>query len=49
MDDEENPTEPDVLRRDVILHQKEANRLMTEIPDSIIVSMFQINVGTIRD
>jgi dynein heavy chain len=38
-----------MLRKDVIFHQKEAARLMQEIPDSIIVSMFQINVGTIRD
>lgn len=49
LDDDENPPEADVLRKDVIFHQKEANRLMAEIPDNIIVSMFQINVGTIRD
>jgi hypothetical protein len=49
LDDEENPTEPDVLRKDVMFHKKEADRLMKEIPDSIIVSMFQVNVGTIRD
>ena len=49
MDDEENPPEADVLKKDVLLHQKEAARLMLEIPDSIIVSMFQVNVGTIRD
>jgi hypothetical protein len=40
LDDDENPPEADVLRKDVIFHQKEANRLMTEIPDHIIVSMF---------
>jgi len=49
MDDEDNPPEADALRRDVLMHKKEATRLMAEIPDSIIVSMFQVNVGTIRD
>lgn len=49
MDDEENPPEADVLKKDVLLHQREAARLMQEIPDSIVVSMFQVNVGTIRD
>jgi len=39
-DDEENPPEADALKKDVLLHQKEAARLMKEIPDSIVVSMF---------
>jgi len=49
MDDDDNPTDPSALRSDVLFHQKESARLMREIPDSIIVSMFQVNVGTIRD
>ena len=49
LDDDENPPEADVLKKGVIMHRAEAERLMGEIPDSIIVSMFQINVGTIRD
>lgn len=49
MDDDDNPTDPNALRSDVLFHQKESARLMREIPDSIVVSMFQVNVGTIRD
>lgn len=49
LDDDENPPEAEVLRKGVIMHRADAERLMNEIPDSIIVSMFQINVGTIRD
>jgi dynein heavy chain len=48
-DDDENPPDAKDLRGDVIFHQKEAARIMKEIPDSIVVSMFQVNVGTIRD
>lgn len=49
LDDDENPPEAEVLKKGVIFHRKEADRLMNEIPDSIVVSMFQVNVGTIRD
>jgi len=49
LDDDENPPEAEVLKKGVIFHRAEAERLMKEIPDSIVVSMFQINVGTIRD
>jgi hypothetical protein len=49
LDQEDNPPEAEVVRRDVIFHQKEAARLKAEIPDSIVVSMFQINVGRMRD
>jgi len=33
LDDDENPPEPEALRKDIIFHKKEAERLMTEIPD----------------
>lgn len=49
LDDDDNPPEAETLRKGVIMHRADAERLMNEIPDSIIVSMFQINVGTIRD
>lgn len=49
LDDDENPADPEVLRKDIVFHKKEAERLMIEIPDQIIVSMFQVNVGNIRD
>jgi HAMP domain-containing protein len=49
LDDDENPPEAETLRKDIIFHKKEAERLMIEIPDQIIVSMFQINVASIRD
>ena len=48
MDDAENPAEPEPLRRDVIFHLKEAERLEREIPDSIIVSMFLVDCAAIR-
>ena len=40
LDDDENPPEAEVLRKGVIMHRADAERLMNEIPDSIIVSMF---------
>ncbi len=40
LDDDENPPEAEAVRKDVIFHKKEAARLMVEIPDSIVVSMF---------
>jgi hypothetical protein len=40
LDDDENPPEAEAVRKDVIFHKKEAARLMIEIPDSIVVSMF---------
>ena len=49
LDDDDNPPEAEALRGQVKFHQKEAERLMAQIPDSIIVSMFQVNVGQIRD
>ena len=48
MDDEENPPEAEALRKDVIFHRKEAERLTNEIPESIVVSMFTVNCDTIR-
>lgn len=33
LDDDENPPDADVLRKDIIFHKKEAERLMIEIPD----------------
>ena len=48
MDDEENPAEPEALRKDVMFHRKEAERLNDEIPDSIVVSMFTVKCDSIR-
>ena len=49
LDDDENPPEIDFLRKDVIFHQKEAERLKKEIPDEIIVSMFRVSCKEIRN
>ncbi len=49
LDDDENPPEIDFLRKDVIFHQKEAERLKGEIPDEIIVSMFRVSCKEIRN
>lgn len=49
LDDEENPPEIEFLKKDVLFHQKEADRLKGEIPDEIIVSMFKVNCKEIRN
>lgn len=33
LDDDENPPEAEALRKDIVFHKKEAERLMVEIPD----------------
>lgn len=48
-DDNDNPPEIDVLRKDVVFHQQEAVRLRSEIPDYIICSIFKINCKEIRE
>ena len=48
MDDEENPPEAENLRKDVIFHRKEAERLSKEIPEQIVVSMFSVKCDSIR-
>jgi dynein heavy chain len=48
MDDPENPTEPDVLRRDVISRRARAQKLMDSIPELMTVSFFQIDCRSIR-
>jgi len=49
LDDEENPPEIDFLKKDVAFHMKEAERLKSEIPDDIIVSIFKVNCKEIRN
>ena len=49
LDDDENPPEIDVLKKDVAFHQKEAERLKSEIPDDIVVSIFRVNCKEIRN
>jgi hypothetical protein len=49
LDDDENPAEIDFLRKDVIFHQKEAERLKSEIPDDIIISIFKVSCKEIRN
>jgi len=49
LDDEENPPEIDFLRKDVIFHQKEAERLKGEIPDEIYISIFRVSCKEIRN
>ncbi len=49
LDDDDNPPEIDFLKKDVVFHQKEAERLKQEIPDDIIVSIFKINCKEIRN
>lgn len=48
LDDDDNPPEIDFLRKDVIFHQEEAERLKSEIPDYIIVSIFKVSCKEIR-
>mmetsp|Transcript_9535 Transcript_9535/g.9126 ORF Transcript_9535/g.9126 Transcript_9535/m.9126 type:complete len:82 (-) Transcript_9535:2790-3035(-) len=49
LDDPDNPPDIDVLRKDVIFHQQEAERLSGEIPDYLVVSMFKISSKVIRN
>ena len=48
LDDDDNPPDIDFLRKDVLFHQQEADRLKNEIPDFIIVSMFKVSCREIR-
>lgn len=48
LDDDDNPPEIDFLRKDVMFHQQEAERLKNEIPDFIIVSLFKVSCREIR-
>jgi hypothetical protein len=49
LDDDENPPEIDMLKKDVVFHQKEAERLKTEIPDDIMISIFRVSCKEIRN
>ena len=49
LDDDENPPEIDFLKKDVVFHQKEAERIKNEIPDDIIISIFKVNCKEIRN
>lgn len=48
LDDEDNPPEIEFLKKDVIFHQEEAERLSREIPDFIVVSCFKVSCKEIR-
>lgn len=48
MDDPDNPPEPVDLRKDVLFHKAEEQRLLNEIPESIIVSYFKVNCRDLR-
>lgn len=48
LDDDDNPPEIDFLKKDVLFHQGEADRLRNEIPDFIVVSIFKISCREIR-
>jgi hypothetical protein len=48
MDDEEAPPEPETLRRDVLMRRQRALKLQAQIPEFIVVSMFQIDCKSIR-
>ena len=47
--DEENQAEPAELRKLVIEHKEQAQKLRSEILDSTVVSMFRVNCRGIRD
>jgi hypothetical protein len=49
MGDESDPTDPDVLRADVVKHRKRAAQIQELIPESVVVSFFSINTRAIRD
>ncbi len=49
LDDDENPPEIDFLRKDVNFHMKEADRLKSEIPDEIVISIFKVSCKEIRN
>lgn len=48
LDDPDNPPEIEFLRKDVVFHLADAERLKQEIPDFIIVSMFKVSCKEIR-
>jgi hypothetical protein len=48
LDDADNPPEIEFLKKDVIFHQEEAERLKGEIPDFILVSCFKVSCKEIR-
>jgi hypothetical protein len=48
LDDADNPPEIEFLRKDVVFHLADAERLKQEIPDFIVVSMFKVSCKEIR-
>jgi len=48
-EDPENWPEVDVLRSSIIFHRAEEERLVKEIPEEIICSVFKISTKVIRD
>jgi dynein heavy chain len=49
LDEGENQITAEGLRNDIQEHRKEESRLKDEIPESIVVSIFQINCKDIRN
>ena len=47
--EEGDPPEIDELKKDVVYHIEQENKLKDEIPESVIVSMFQINCREFRE
>lgn len=49
LDDDENPPEIDFLKKDILQHQREAEKLKGEIPDEIVVSIFRVSCREFRN
>ena len=49
LDDEDSPPEIEFLRKDVEFHRREADRIKSEIPDDILISIFKVSCKEIRN
>jgi dynein heavy chain len=49
LDSGEQQISPEALKNDIAEHRKEEQRLKEEIPESIVVSIFQVNCKDIRN
>lgn len=49
LDEGETPITPDELRMDIFKHKEKEQKLLERIPDSVQVSMFQVNCKDIRN
>jgi dynein heavy chain len=48
LDDYENPATVEEIKADIEKHRKESKRILSEIPDHIVVSYFKVNCKDIR-